>query len=406
MTDLYARYRHALADVPRPCAFVDLDALEANVDKLIAPAQAAGKTVRTASKSLRCRELLTRIEERADGAVAGVMAYAAAEAEWLVEHGATDVFVAYPTGQRSDALAMARANLPDGVFAAIVVDDPAHLDLLDAAAAEVGSTVPVIVEIDLAFRPLGGAAHLGARRSPLHDAASVLSLARQAEDRAHLRFGGVMGYESHIAGVQDANPFSPLMNLPKRWLKAADKGRVARLRAEIAAGLDAAGLGGRLFNGGGTGSVAWTSEEPHITEVAAGSGFIDPHLFDYFAHMKRDPLTPAIGFSLQVVRVPGPGIVTAHGGGYVASGEAGPDKLPVPWLPHGIGFVPMEGAGEVQTPITVPAGVSLGIGDPVFLRHAKGGELAEHVDRYALIRGDAVVGWAPTYRGEGKCFLG
>ncbi|MCO4774321.1 MAG: amino acid deaminase/aldolase, partial [Deltaproteobacteria bacterium] len=96
----------------------------------------------------------------------------------------------------------------------------------------------------------------------------------------------------------------------------------------------------------------------------------------------------------------------AHGGGYVASGEAGPDKLPVPWLPEGLALLDLEGAGEVQTPLRVPAGVSLGIGDPVFLRHAKAGELAEHFTEYVLLRGESVVGRVPTYRGEGQCFLG
>ncbi len=402
--DLYDRYRHALRDEPRPCAFVDLDALEANVDALVTPAREAGKTVRLASKSLRCLDLLRRIADRGGPAVHGVMAYAATEAEWLVDQGITDVLLAYPTGQRSDALAIARANTKATV--STVVDDVRHLDLLAEAARTMGAVVPAVVEIDLSRRLLGGALHLGARRSPLRDVAAVVALAEEAERRDGLRFGGVMGYESHIAGVQDANPFAPWMNGPKRLLKRWDKGRVAAVRAELARRLDAVGLGGRLFNGGGTGSIAWTSEEPHITEVAAGSGFVDSALFDYYAHRKDRPLVPALGFSLQVARVPDPGFVTLHGGGLIASGEPGRDKLPVPWLPQGLALLPMEGAGEVQTPLAVPRRVSLGIGDPVFLRHAKAGELAEHFDTYALIRGDEVLERVPTYRGAGRCFLG
>ncbi|MCO4774268.1 MAG: alanine racemase, partial [Deltaproteobacteria bacterium] len=311
-TPHYERLRTALKDEPRPVAFVDLDALESNIDKLVAPVRRAGKTLRPATKSLRCRDLLRRIAERGGEAVQGLMVFSAVEAEWLVARGATDVFVAYPTGQLSDALALARANEATSLSAAVVVDDVAHLELLQRAGGSVGSTIPVVVEVDLAYRPLGGAAHLGARRSPLRTARAVVDLARRAEDFANVCFAGVMGYESHIAGLQDDNPFSPLMNRPKQWLKRFDKSRVAGLRAEVAARLDDAGLGGRLFNGGGTGSVAWTSEEPHITEVTAGSGFVDSALFDYFKHMRADPLTPALGFSLQVVRVPGPGWVTAH----------------------------------------------------------------------------------------------
>ena len=46
------------------------------------------------------------------------------------------------------------------------------------------------------------------------------------------------------------------------------------------------------------------------------------------------------------------------------------------------------------------------IGDPVFFRHAKAGELAEHVTEYLLVRGDRIEDRAPTYRGLGRCYLG
>jgi D-serine deaminase-like pyridoxal phosphate-dependent protein len=58
----------------------------------------------------------------------------------------------------------------------------------------------------------------------------------------------------------------------------------------------------------------------------------------------------------------------------------------------------------VQTPLAVPDGVRLDLGDPVFFRHAKAGELAEHFAEYALVRGDRVEARVPTYRGAGRCF--
>jgi D-serine deaminase-like pyridoxal phosphate-dependent protein len=60
----------------------------------------------------------------------------------------------------------------------------------------------------------------------------------------------------------------------------------------------------------------------------------------------------------------------------------------------------------VQTPLTVPENVALRPGDPVFFRHAKAGELAEHFNEYLLVRGEVIEARAPTYRGIGKCFLG
>ena len=69
-------------------------------------------------------------------------------------------------------------------------------------------------------------------------------------------------------------------------------------------------------------------------------------------------------------------------------------------------LLPLEGAGEVQTPLTLPPdGPELKIGDPVIFQHAKAGELAERFNALLLIRGDRIVERAPTYRGEGAAFL-
>jgi D-serine deaminase-like pyridoxal phosphate-dependent protein len=59
----------------------------------------------------------------------------------------------------------------------------------------------------------------------------------------------------------------------------------------------------------------------------------------------------------------------------------------------------------VQTPLLGPAAAHLRIGDRVWFRHAKAGELCERVDRLHLVRGDVVVDVVPTYRGEGQSFL-
>ena len=57
-------------------------------------------------------------------------------------------------------------------------------------------------------------------------------------------------------------------------------------------------------------------------------------------------LTPAAAFALPVVRRPGPGVATALGGGYLASGAGDAVRLPTPWLPDGLKLDPEEGAGE------------------------------------------------------------
>jgi D-serine deaminase-like pyridoxal phosphate-dependent protein len=403
MTDpaaLYRRYHDAVRGEPLPVAVVDLDALEQNVDTLVAPVRRAGKTLRVASKSVRCVELLRRIVARGGGTVRGVMAYSPAEASFLAGEGFGDVLVAYPTAQPRDAALIAAANR-DGAHVSIVADAPEHLAVLAAAAAEAGTRIPVVVDVDVSYRPLGDRVHVGVRRSPIHTAEAAADLAEAVARSPHLVFAGLMAYEAHIAGVPDRNPFAPLLDGAKRAVKQLARGPARALRAEVRRAIEARGIAVPLFNGGGTGSVAWSADDPSLTEVAAGSGFLDSHLFDNFRGLA---LRPAALFALQVTRRPGPGLVTCQSGGYVASGAPGPDRLPIPYLPRGLALLGLEGAGEVQTPLAVPEGLTLELGAPVFFRHAKAGELAEHFTAYALLRGDRVEARVPTYRGAGRCF--
>ncbi len=392
--DRFARYSRAIAGEALPLALIDLDAVERNVEAVVSPARDRGKTVRLASKSLRSVDLLRRIAaiaEKRAGSVRGVMAYCAAEASFLVEQGFDDLLIAYPSVQESDARLVAVANA-NGATVRPVCDADAHLAVLGAAAKAAGTTIPVVVDVDVAYRALG--AHLGVRRSPLHDLADVVAFVKRVEASDGLTFGGLLAYEAHIAGLADS--------FATHAMKLFVRGPLASQRRAIAQALAKDGVAIPLFNGGGTGSVGWTADEAAITEVAAGSGFLTSHLFDSYRGIA---LEPAVCFALQVVRRPAPGFVTCLGGGFIASGSAGTERLPRPYLPEGLRLTKMEGAGEVQTPLLVPAGMDVPLGSPVFFRHAKTGELSEHINEYLLVRGDRIEGRATTYRGAGKAFL-
>jgi D-serine deaminase-like pyridoxal phosphate-dependent protein len=156
-----------------------------------------------------------------------------------------------------------------------------------------------------------------------------------------------------------------------------------------------------FVNGGGTGSLERTTAEEAVTELAAGSGLYSPGLFDGYRSFRG---RPAALFALAVTRRPAPGLVTVASGGWIASGPPGADRVPIPTYPAGLKLVPSEGAGEVQTPLRGDAADGLRIGDRVWFRHAKAGELCEHVDVLHLVAGDAVTDVVPTYRGEGRAF--
>jgi D-serine deaminase-like pyridoxal phosphate-dependent protein len=408
-SDEARRYLEALADEPRPCAFLDLGAFERNAEALFAPCLASGKSLRIATKSLRSVELLERIVALAEraGLATSFMTYSAAETAFLAERGLDDFLLAYPIGtaREADRIAVLAAT---GARVRVVCDHPSHLELLARAGERAGTVVDVVVELDVAYRPsglLGSRLHLGVRRSPLREPEDVVSFARRIGDSKHLAFAGLMAYEAQLAGLGDDLPQKPWESRVARLVKRASRAEVSRRREAVVSALRLASLEPRVVNGAGTGSLREAALEPCLTELTAGSGFCCSHLFDRYRSMK---LEPAAFFVLDVVRVPGHGFVTCAGGGFVASGAAGADRLPIPYYPSGLSLLPMEGAGEVQTPlkVSVPERVSLTVGDSVIFRHAKAGELAEHVSEYVLVRDGVVEGRASTYRGLGKVFFG
>ena len=379
----------ATADLDPPFAVVDLDAFDANAADLLR--RAGGTPVRLASKSVRCRALA----DRALGAgLRGILAFTLPEALWLAGAGAEDVVVAYPTVDRE-----ALRELADGAArerVTVMVDCREQLDLIPAGAGP----VRVCIDVDAGWWPLGGRVRIGAKRSPLRTPEQATALAREVARRPGLKLDGLLMYEAQIAGVGD-RPRNPVLGAAVRVMQRASAHELATRRAAVVAAVRAvAPL--RFVNGGGTGSIERTAAEPVVTEVAAGSGLLAPALFDaYRAFAPR----PAAFFALPVVRRPSAHVATVLGGGYPASGPAGRDRLPRPALPAGLRLDRQEGAGEVQTPLLGPAAADLRIGDRVWMRHAKAGELCERFDVLHLVQGGRRVATVPTYRGEGRSFL-
>ncbi|GAA4569526.1 amino acid deaminase/aldolase [Micromonospora coerulea] len=392
------RLDRATAHLDPPYAVVDLAAFDANATALAE--RAGGKPVRVASKSVRSRDLLTRALGRPGWR--GVMAFTLPEASWLVRTGiSTDVLVAYPTADRGGLAELANdPALADAVT--LMVDGTEQLDLVDEVCPPARRpALRVCLELDASWRPLGGRVHVGVRRSPVHSARAAGALAAAVAGRPGFRLVGLMSYEAQIAGLGDAPPGQAVLGTA---IRVAQRGSyrelLARRAAAVAAVREHADL--EFVNGGGTGSVAATSADPAVTEVTAGSGLYGPTLFDAYRAWRP---TPAAFFACAVVRRPAPGLATVLGGGWIASGPAAGSRLPRPWLPAGLKLLGPEGAGEVQTPLTGAAAATLRVGDRVWFRHAKAGELCEHVNELHLVDGDAVVATVPTYRGEGRAFL-
>jgi D-serine deaminase-like pyridoxal phosphate-dependent protein len=380
--------------LPTPAMVVDLDAFDANADDLAR--RAAGTPIRVASKSVRVPELIARALRHS--AFHGVLAFTLREALWLHERGiCDDLVVAYPTVDR-EALTRLVESPAAAAAITLMVDDLGQLDVVDSVRRSLAVPVRVAIDVDAGLR-IGGQ-HVGPKRSPLYDPASVTALARRILDRRGFRLVGAMTYEGQVAGLPDMVPTQRAKSLVVRGLKQASQSQIEERRQQVAQAL-AGVVELEFWNAGGSGSVETTAADPVVTEVAAGSGLLVPTLFDHYRSF--DP-RPAAFFALPVVRRPSAGIATVHGGGLVASGPAGRDRLPSPWLPEGLHLTALEGAGEVQTPLTGPGAARLAIGDLVWFRHAKAGEVFEHTNDVHLLAGDAFVDRVETYRGHGLAF--
>jgi len=398
----YKRYRDIFHGVRMPFAFVDLEKFDRNIAYVASTQAGTGKSIRIHSKSLRCVDLIRRIFEKGGRSYRGLMTFSLEETAHLADLGFDDFIVAYPTVQPSDIEQLIRLTT-SGKLVSLMVDSREHLETLSAAGKRSGTVLRACLDLDLAYRPLKSSLHLGLRRSPIRTVDDAMALALVSRNLEGVLIDAVMGYEGHIAGPNDNRPGKWLTNRIIRILKQASIREFTPRRLDIVKTLEQHGIRLRAVNGGGSGSLISTGNDPAATEVTAGSAFYAPGLFHHF---KEVQFVPAAFFAIQVVRRPTPGIITCQGGGYVASGPAGADKLPVPVYPPGLKLLPLEGAGEVQTPLALPPDcVELQLGDPVFLQHAKGGELAERFNTIYLIDGSRIAGVVQTYRGEGKAFL-
>ncbi len=388
-------YNKAFQNLEHPFAWLDLDALNHNIDYV--NKSCGDKQVRVATKSIRSLEALQLIAKRLNH-FAGYMTFTASESLFLFEKGLDQLLIGYPVYEEPAILKLAQW-VKKGKSLTFMIDHVQQAALLNTIARKVGVTLNICVDINVStdFKVL----YFGSKRSPITDFAKLDDLLRQLKTLPYLQITGVMAYDAQIAGVADQTPnYFGAKGALIRTLKKQSVQKITSLRqfavAHVKSMADV-----KFVNAGGSGSMTWCSEERDVTEITVGSAFLAPALFDHYESLQ---LQPAAGFALRVTRQFSPDTFVCHGGGYAASGAAGIDRLPVFLQPERFALLPLEGAGEVQTPIHVKQG-SLTIGDTVYMRHAKAGELCERFQVLHIIEGGHYKGPMKTYRGENQCFL-
>lgn len=392
----YQYYKKIFEETAKPFGFVDFDLLDENIDKIISAA--SHKNIRIATKSIRSVSIIKYILKK-HALFQGVMCFTANEAMYLLDEGIDDILIGYPIWDSEAVVKICKLH-QQGKIMTLMVDSVEHVKHLNKIAQRFNITLPLCLDIDLSLEVPG--LHFGVWRSPVRSVEDAEVVVQEIMSSSSVVLVGVMGYEAQIAGVGDNYPKRTTKNNMITLLKKQSIRRLVEKRAATIQMIESYGISLQFVNGGGTGSLHTTTNENVVTEVTVGSGFFSPGLFDNYRDFQ---FKPAAGFAIEIVRKPNVHLFTCAGGGYIGSGAVGTDKLPKPYLPENAQLVSLEGAGEVQTPIVYRGNTILMLGDPIFLRHAKAGELCERFNSLYCVSKGEIVNKVTTYRGEGHCFL-
>ncbi|WP_230658452.1 alanine racemase [Psychrobacter sp. I-STPA10] len=383
-----------------PSAWLNLDGLDANIHQV--NQMTSNINLRIASKSIRSIDVLKYIQAKTPNFI-GIMSFCAQESAYLLGNGFDNVLCAYPTFDRAGII----KTLPycqNGATMIWMVDSFEQWQLLEEIGRQHNQTLQVCLDINMSM-PLPKL-YFGTKRSSLFNISDIKKLLKQTKKFKHSKLTAMMGYEGQIAGLPETLPDKAKLAPAIRALKALSKKQVSKRRQKIAYWLNKNNHPLTLVNGGGSGSMAFTCLQPEITEITVGSAYYYPALFSYMDSMTN--FTPSAGFVLPVTRQPEPKVITCHSGGFVASGAMGADKVPQIVYPDNLSILKDEGYGEVQTPMQATGKLSVGIGDYVWCRHAKAGELCEHFNELITYRKidnqHQTQGSITTYRGDGQCF--
>lgn len=254
-----------LETLDTPQLLLDLDIVDANVERLLTPLRGRSLDVRVHFKSLKCSGLARYLAGR------GLPRFLCAklnEAEVLADAGITDLFIA---NQIVGPLKLKRlAALAHRTSVSVCVDDPENIAALSAAAVEAGVTFGILVEVDI-----------GMARCGVEPGEPALALARQIVARPGLRFVGLQGYDGHLQLTLDVE------ERRSKCHQALDQLLGTRRLIE------AAGIPVSVVTGAGTGTWEFVAFREGMTEIQPGS-FV---LMDAAYHQVR----PEFGCSLSIL---------------------------------------------------------------------------------------------------------
>lgn len=232
-----------LSDVDTPALLLDLVAFEANLDRLDASLAETRIRVRPHSKSHKCPEIALR--QMAHGAV-GVCCQKVTEAEAMVAGGIPNVLVSNQVvGPRKIERLVALARR---ARISVLVDDATNVAALNAAAAEAGTTLDVLIEVNV-----------GADRCGVEPGEPAVALAKLVDASDGLRFKGIHAYQGAAQHVRSPEDRHALIE------------RAVQLVSKTLTLLGEKGISCGIVTGAGTGTYPLEAASGVYTELQPGS---------------------------------------------------------------------------------------------------------------------------------------
>ena len=354
-----ARVGDPLDAVDTPALIVDLDVYERNLDRMAALVGETGVRLRPHAKTHKSPVIA--LDQIARGAV-GVCCQKLSEAEVLAAGGVRDILIANEIVGPGKAARLAALNRNARV--AVCIDHPDSVEALSKAARDFGTTIDVLVEIDV-----------GAGRCGVEPGDAAAALAQQATAAAGLRFAGLQAYHG---GAQHIRAFGERRDAVSR---AADLTR-ATIDTLRRAGLDC-----ETVTGGGTGSLPMDLDIAVLTELQAGSYvFMDA---DYARNLDEAGefecrFENALFVLATVMSRPAPGRAVLDAGLKALAMDSGPPVLP------GIAGASFTGASDEHGTLTIKDDAALRHGERIHLIPGHCDPTVNLYDWYVGFRGDRV----------------
>jgi D-serine deaminase-like pyridoxal phosphate-dependent protein len=288
--------------VDTPVLLLDLDRLDANIERMAAFARQNGFGLRPHAKTHKSADI-ARLQMKA-GAV-GICCAKLSEAEALAHAGISAITITSNIvgPQKVDRLHRLHNQIADLI---VVADDPAVVAAFSARHPQPARKLPVLIDLDV-----------GLHRSGVVSPADAVALARRIEAAPGLRFAGLQAYAGHVQQIGDRQ---------ERQAEAARSAAI--LRATLSA-LAEAGFPCEIVTGGGTGTYSIDPEFRIFTDLQVGSYvFMDVEYLSVDSPSASEPwFKPSLFVLSQVVSAAQGDHVTIDAGSKSVSLDG-----PMPWV--------------------------------------------------------------------------